>query len=130
MKKIIKKTAFFVLPFLLFYLITELFYGSSVSSPDLLRVGYFPVFREYRTVFQKEFERKIYFHEVSEAKVKKAKILTIGDSFSEQRTFGYKNYLAEKNSVLHVDRFIAANQIQTLYQLLNSDFFEEHKWSM
>jgi hypothetical protein len=127
MKQIIRKTAVFVLPFLFLYVITLLFYGNAISSPDLLRVGYFPVFEEYREVFQKEFDNKVCFYTVSEDKVKKSKILTIGDSFSEQSSFGYKNYLAEKYSVLHVDRFIASNQIQTLYQFLNSGFFEEHK---
>lgn len=127
MKKIIMKAAFFVLPFLVLYLITALFYGNALTSPDLLRVGYFPFFKEYRSVFQDEFDRKYYFDEISKTKIKKAKILTMGDSFSEQNNFGYKNYLAEKHSVLHVDRHISGNQIQTLYQFLNSGFFEEYK---
>ncbi|MEN2401418.1 hypothetical protein GKZ90_0016630 [Flavobacterium sp. MC2016-06] len=90
-------------------------------------MGYFPNFiRENRSVFNNEFKRNIYFYKVSRIKNKKAKILTIGDSFSEQGNFGYKNYLAENYEVLHVDRFISENQIETLYGLLNGDFFEKN----
>lgn len=54
----------------------------------------------------------------------KGKILIIGDSFSEQDNYGYKNYLAEQNSVLYIDRFLSGNQIQTLYELSNGDFLK------
>jgi hypothetical protein len=125
MRKFIFKTCFFVIPFVFLYVITSLFYSSS-ESPDLIRLGCFPnVFKEYRSVFHDEFKRKIYFNEFSKRKNKKEKILTIGDSFSEQGNYGYKNYLAEKYGVLHIDRFISGNQIQTLYELLNGDFFEK-----
>jgi hypothetical protein len=51
--------------------------------------------------------------------------MIIGDSFSEQDSLGYMNFLAQKKmSVLYVDRFISGgNPIQTLVELLNSDFF-------
>ncbi|MBF4493690.1 hypothetical protein IR010_14165 [Flavobacterium sp. MR2016-29] len=123
MKKFIFKTSFFVAPFAFLYVITLLFYSSS-ESPDLIRLGCFPnIFKEYRNVFHDDFKRKIYFNKISRIKNKKEKILTIGDSFSEQGNYGYKNYLSEKYSVLHIDRFISGNQIQTLYELLNGDFF-------
>jgi hypothetical protein len=125
MKKFIFKTGFFVIPFIFLYVITSLFYSSS-ESPDLIRLGCFPdLFKEYRNVFHDEFKRKIYFNNFSNRKKKNEKILTIGDSFSEQGNYGYKNYLAEKYDVLHLDRFISGNQIQTLYELLNGDFFEK-----
>lgn len=125
MRKFIFKTSFFVVPFMFFYVITSLFYSSS-ESPDLLRLGRIPnVFKEYRNVFHDEFKREIYFDKFSIRKKKRKKILTIGDSFSEQGNYGYKNYLAEKYGVLHIDRFISKNQVQTLYGLLNGDFFEK-----
>lgn len=125
MRKFIFKTGFFVVPFIFLYVMTSLFYSSS-ESPDLLRLGCIPnVFKEYRNVFHDEFKREIYFDKFSIRKKKRKKILTIGDSFSEQGNYGYKNYLAEKYGVLHIDRFISKNQIQTLYGLLNGDFFEK-----
>lgn len=127
MRKIILKTAFFVSPFIILHLITATFYFSSLSDPDLLRVGYLPFFKEYRSVFQKEFERKTYFNEISKSKNKKAKILIMGDSFSGQGNYGYKNYLAEKHSVLHLDTSFKGNRLQILYEFLNSDFFEEYE---
>lgn len=63
---------------------------------------------------------------MSKSKEQKAKILTIGDSFSEQGNIGYKNYLAEKYNILHVDRFISNNQIGTLNGLVNGDFFDKY----
>ncbi|MFK6999934.1 alginate O-acetyltransferase AlgX-related protein [Flavobacterium oreochromis] len=53
--------------------------------------------------------------------------MTIGDSFSEQGANGYKNYLAKEYDVLHIDRFISQNQIQTLINLLNGDFFNNYQ---
>ncbi|WET00908.1 hypothetical protein [Flavobacterium sp. YJ01] len=126
MKKFIFKASFFIAPFLFLYAITVLFY-SDAESPDLIRLGCFPnVFKEYRGVFHDEFNRKIYFNKYSERKNRNEKILTIGDSFSEQDNYGYKNYLAEQSSILHIDRFLSGNQIQTLYELSNGDFFEKH----
>jgi hypothetical protein len=126
MKKFIIKTALFVIPFLLFFLISVLFYSSS-EKPDMLRLGYFPNFiKGNREVFYNEFNRKIYFHEISKKQNIRAKILTIGDSFSDQGNIGYNNYLAENYKVLHVDRFIFDNQIQGLYELLNGDFFDKN----
>lgn len=125
MKKFIFKTSFFVVPFAFLYVITLLFYSSS-ESPDLIRLGCFPnVFKEYKSVFHDDFKREIYYSKYSNRKKKNQKILTIGDSFSEQGNYGYKNYLAEKYDVLHIDKFISGNQIQTLYNLVNGDFFEK-----
>lgn len=127
MKKFISKTVFFLIPILLLFIITQLFFSKS-ESPDLLRLGYFPnIEKRYRSVFEEEFKRKTYYYEFLNNKNRKAKIFTIGDSFTEQDNFGYKNYLAEEYSVLNFNRFIFDNQIQTLYQLLNSSFFEDRK---
>jgi len=114
---------FFTLPFAILYLLTSLFYIES-ESPDLLRLGYIPnIYPNYYTNFN--FPDKEKFEKLSQTKKTKFKILTIGDSFSEQGTYGYKNYLAEDFSVLHVDRFLGENQVQTLVSLLNGDFFEK-----
>lgn len=125
MRKLIFKTLIFTVPFLVLYIITFLFY-SVKESPDLLRLGYIPnISKDYRQVFN--FNKAEKFELLSKSSNRKFKILTIGDSFSEQEGIGYKNILADDFSVLHVDRFISDNQIQTLINLINGDFFVNYK---
>ncbi|TPG37516.1 alginate O-acetyltransferase AlgX-related protein [Flavobacterium pectinovorum] len=125
MRKFIFKTLLFTVPFLTLYIITSLFY-STKETPDLLRIGYIPnVSSDYRKVF--DFNKPKKFELLSKSSNRKFKILTIGDSFSEQGGIGYKNILANDFSVLHVNRFISDNQIQTLIDLTNGDFFEKYK---
>lgn len=127
--KFILKTLWFVLPYgILFLLMTKLY---PIQKGDLYRIGYiidlFPSYGEY---FRSEYEKPIRYTAISEkSKKKKFKILAIGDSFSEQPTFGYKNQLAQTLDVLYIDRFIsiADNPVQTLYALAKGDFFDEYK---
>ena len=84
----------------------SLVFYSDAESPDLLRLGYIPnIHKGYRDKFQLNEKEK--FDKLSNHKKKKYRILTIGDSFSEQAGYGYKNMLANDFSVLHVDRFIS-----------------------
>ncbi|MFZ4930382.1 alginate O-acetyltransferase AlgX-related protein [Chryseobacterium sp. Mn2064] len=127
MKRFILKTAFFVAPFLILYIITYSF--SIADAGDLLRLGYLPsTDKNYRQKFT-SFNHAIKFTELSKLKEKgkNYKILTIGDSFSEQGPSGYQNILANDFSVLHVDRFISNNQIQKLIELCNGNFFDTYK---
>ena len=113
-----------MIPFILIFFISLVFY-SGAESPDLLRLGYIPnIHKGYRDKFQLHEKEK--FDKLSNQKKKKYKILTIGDSFSEQAGFGYKNMLANDFSILHVDRFISNNQIQTLIDFANGDFFDTY----
>jgi hypothetical protein len=107
-------------------------YYSTAESPDLLRLGYIIDFypNYYKTTFSKTLEQKINYTLVSEKPIqRKFNVMTIGDSFSEQFGYGYKNYLSknEASKVLHLDRFLANNQIETLYQLAQGDFFEQYE---
>ena len=127
MKKFILKTAFFVAPFLVLYIITYSF--STADAGDLLRLGYLPsTDKNYRQNFT-SFNHPIKFTELSKSKEKGKTytILTIGDSFSEQGESGYQNILAHDFSVLHIDRFISNNQIQKLIELSNGNFFDTCK---
>ncbi|RKR05364.1 acetyltransferase AlgX (SGNH hydrolase-like protein) [Flavobacterium sp. 90] len=125
MRKFIFKTLLFTVPFLALYLITSLFY-STKETPDLLRLGYIPdIYQDYREAF--DFSKPKKYELLSKSKHRKFEILTIGDSFSEQGAIGYKNELANDFTVLHVNRFISDNQIQTLMNLVNGDFFETYK---
>lgn len=132
MKKFILKTAAFILPFVLLSLFPMFFY--SAAKGDLLRMGYLPDNNgsDRMTIFKKEFERKSHFTTISEIDLNtrsKYTVLTIGDSFSEQGNTGYQDYLAEKSNatVLHFDRFLHDNPIETLYGILNGDLLDKVK---
>lgn len=129
MKRFILKTLWFVLPYTSLFLLMIKFY--SIDKGDLLRIGYIiDLFPSYRQHFKDEFETPIRYTAISEkSDQKKFEILAIGDSFSEQSSFGYKNLLAQNTDLLYIDRFlsIADNPIQTLYALINGDFFDEYK---
>ncbi|MCX7725952.1 MAG: hypothetical protein N2053_03780 [Chitinispirillaceae bacterium] len=132
MKKLdffIIKSLFFIFPFAILTIITLLFYNYRVDKGDLLYLGYIPhLYKDYRKKIYElnNFPNQIYYEVLSKTKRRKFKILTIGDSFSEQENFGYKNYLAQNFSLLHIDRFISQNQIQTLCAITNGDFFDRY----
>jgi ribosomal protein L24 len=80
-------------------------------------------------IFRNElFRKKNYtlFSELDLKKENKFTTLVIGDSFSEQGSYGYKNYLADSNdlSVLHFDRFSNANPLELLSNILNGDVLD------
>lgn len=124
MKKFIIKSALFTLPFFFSFIVTTLLYIGDESA-DLLRIGYIPnIYKNYRNVFTTHKDER--FIKLSAAKKNKYKIMTIGDSFSEQGANGYKNFLAADYSLLHIDRYISDNPVQTLVNLCNGDFFEHY----
>lgn len=120
----------FVSPVLLLVILNSLVYNK--YGGDLSRVGMISVDPDYRKNlgFSDEYARPIYYENLSDINLQKElfyDILTVGDSFSEQKNYGYQNYLSEKDStkVLHVD--IKGNPIESLYQLVNGDFFDNIK---
>ena len=131
MKKFILKTAAFIIPFILLSFFPMFFY--TAAKGDLIRMGYLPDNGfDSKTIFKKELKRKRHFSAVSEIDLNaqsKFTILTIGDSFSEQGNTGYQNYLAENSrvTVLHYDRFLHENPIETLYGILNGDLLDKVK---
>ena len=131
MRKFIFKTFILLFPIILIIGLTEIFY--LINKGDLLRLGYIVNTNNYdrNKIFKKEFERDIYFTKISEidlSKQHKFNILIIGDSYSEQNEFGYKNYLAENSdiSVLHYSRKLHYNAypINTLTSLINGDVLD------
>lgn len=124
MEKFVTKLGLFALPFFFLFIVTTFLYSES-EEPDLLRLGCIPnIHKNYRNVFTTFKDER--FIKLSTAKKNKYKIMTIGDSFSEQGANGYKNFLAEDYTLLHIDRYISRNQIQTLVNLCNGDFFEHY----
>ncbi|WP_343680111.1 alginate O-acetyltransferase AlgX-related protein [Chryseobacterium arthrosphaerae] len=124
MKRLITKTAFFVAPFFALYITTALFF---TTDADLLRLGFLPALDKNYHEKLASSEPTVKFTQLSESKEKTYEILTIGDSFSEQGKSGYQNGLAHDFSLLHIDRFISNNQIQTLIELCNGNFFDTYK---
>jgi len=129
MNKFVVKIVLFCLPIAFLYLFTLVFY--STNKGDLIRVGYLIEKKNYRTIFENELNKPILFSKVSQinlSKPQKFTVLTIGDSFSEQFGYGYKNYLAQNNTlVLHLDRFLSGNPIQTAHGILNGDLLDKIK---
>ncbi len=129
MKKFVVKFVLFSIPIAFLFLFTTFFYAT--DKGDLIRVGFLIEKKNYRHIFEKELNQPILFSKVSEINLNKQQkftVLTIGDSFSEQFGFGYKNYLAQNNtSVLHLDRFLSGNPIQTVHGILNGDFLNNIK---
>lgn len=129
MKKFIIKGSIFISPIIFLQVYTMLFY--STPEGDLFRLGYIPDTYDYRSIFKEEFKKKIIFTKISDVNLStknKYKVLTIGDSFSEQDNFGYQNYLAEDNlSIIHYDRILHSNATQTLYGILNGELLDKIK---
>lgn len=129
MKKFILNTCVFVIPFFALYVFNVFNYSQRGAEGDLARMGYFysnpsprstidsqyDLIKQYTLLSELDFTTKVKFD-----------VMTIGDSFSEQDSLGYKNFLASNGtSVLHVDRFISgSNPIQTLVSLMNSGLFD------
>lgn len=132
MKKFVTKIILFISPIIFLQVFTLLFYSTDKDNGDLLRLGYILDFSDYRHIFKDEFQRNIYYDKISEINFNTQNnytVLTVGDSFSEQNSFGYKNYLAENESIklIHFDRFLHKNPIQTLYGILNGDLLDNLK---
>ncbi len=124
-KKFIIKIAYFILPAIILFGISRV--GMiRTESPDVLRMGMIPnIYKHYRDRFNLYDKEK--FERLSKTKKKDFDMLTMGDSFSEQKGYGYNQFLTEKYTTLHVDEFISNNQIQTLINLTNGDFFDHYK---
>ena len=130
MRKFIVKALLFSLPIAFLFLFTFVFY--TTEKGDLIRIGYIINKGDYRSIFKKELVQKNFYTNVSSLNFneqKKFTVLTIGDSFSGQKGYGYKNYLAQKTniSVLHLDRFLTKNPIETAFGILNSDLLKTIK---
>lgn len=129
MKKLILKSSIFILPFILLYSLNIFFYNK--HEGDLVRLGYLYSNPLPQSEINNNFKISKHYKLLSEINLNKNhkfNVLTIGDSFSDQDTLGYNNYLASKGlSVLHIDKFISNNPLQYLIKLLNSDFFDSVK---
>jgi hypothetical protein len=124
LKKFNIKLIPFVLPFLVLFFVKIVLYTD--KEGDLLRIGYIPKSFHYKKDGLK-YAGKNNVENISTTKKTNFKILIIGDSFSEGQS-SFSNHLTKNFSVLHIERFVSINQIQTLVDLINGDFFDYYKF--
>ena len=127
MNKFIINSSIFVLPFIILFALNVILYNP--HEGDLIRLGYLYSNPSPRSKIVSQYDLSKRYELLTEIDLttnRKFKVITIGDSFSEQGSLGYKNFLANKGiSVLHIDRFLSGvNPNQTLIQLLNSNIFD------
>lgn len=110
------------------------------NEGDLVRVGYLYANPCPKSEVSRQFNIPRQYQLLSEIPLRtkqKFDVFNIGDSFSDQDSFSYHNFLAANGlSVLNADKFIsrdlvryisADNPIQTLIELLNGNFFDSIK---
>ena len=133
MKKLIKKTSIFVIPFFLIYILAQIFHEK--EKGDLLRLGYILDTNNYdvKVLFKKYFDRTKHYKQVSEISldtINTFDFISIGDSFSTQGSIGYQNCLVHNKTnikLLDIDRDLYDSPIQGLYDLINGGFFEKNR---
>jgi len=130
MKKFIIKTLFFTVPFFLLYTFNFLMYKN--NDGDLARIGYFYSNPSPKELQINKYSLKRKYVSVSDLNLNtnnNFEVLNIGDSYSEQDSLSYLNFLVHQNvSVLHYNRTSSVdNNIQQLIDLTNGNFFESNK---
>jgi hypothetical protein len=132
MKKLIKKTSIFVIPFFLIYILAQIFHEK--EKGDLLRLGYIFDTNNYdvKVFFKKYFDRTKQYKQVSEISLDTTNtfdFISIGDSFSTQGPVGYQNCMVHNTNIklLDIDRDLYDSPIQALHDLINGGFFEKNK---
>jgi hypothetical protein len=128
MKNFIFKSILFILPFAFMFILNTFLYNPREGA--LVRLGYLYLNPSPKSIIISQYNLSKRYTLLSEINLKERKhfdVITIGDSFSEQDSLGYKNIISYKGlKVLHIDRFISGmNPIQTLINLLNSEFFNK-----
>lgn len=128
MKKFLKITILFLLPVI--GLIVFVLADYKYKQGDLARMSYLKVDYDYSTVFKDENSLKhiVIENDTSSITKKKWKFFTIGDSFFQQKKFGFVNYLSHQypGNVINFnnDYLIEDNIMLTFQGLINSDYFD------
>lgn len=118
----------FSLPFIVAIIGFKIFYTK--SGGDLNRLGKIPFKSDYRDIFKEDFNLTKVFDEFSEINISvnnKFKFLTIGDSFSNQKQYGYQNYLMklDNTSLMNFNSKSFENPIQFLNNIINGGLFDK-----
>lgn len=129
MKRFLYTILIFVSPFIILIGITKLCYIE--TGGDLNRLGKISITENYRDQFQKDFYQPQHYTDFSTINSNNKNtfdILTIGDSFSQQMSHSYQNYIAtDVASVINFDTRAyntpTYNPIDFAYKLANGDVF-------
>jgi len=121
----------FISPLIILIGITKLCFTK--TDGDLNRLGKISIDKNYRDQFKKDFNQPQNYIELSTINsynTNKFNILTIGDSFSQQRSHSYQNYLTNDSlSVVNFDTRAyntpSYNPIDFAYKLANGDTFNK-----
>lgn len=130
MIKFVIKVFFFVAPFLTLYGVNILLFDQ--YQGDLVRLGYIYDNPITKSEINNRFKKgSINYRTFDKSTVKKKfDILTIGDSFSEMKEYGYQYYIGQNSQleILHIPHSLTnKNQIQAIHDLALGDFFEKVK---
>jgi hypothetical protein len=131
MSKFIKYTILILSPFFILGLISSHYY--SEKNGDLFRIGFFVKNESYLDSIHFEYPDSKYFSSSnikSTDSIHQFDLLLIGDSFTDQAIYGYKDYLSANDSirVLYYDGLRDINNpIEKFYALYNSGFFNSIK---
>ncbi len=128
MKRFVLQSSLFILPIVI--LLAHISWDS--NNGDLIRLGYIYDKKDFMNPLIENLNHKIYFTCVSEVDFEKKhhfSVITIGDSFSEQAYYGYKNFVAMNHEInlLHYDRNLHDNPLQTLTGIVNGDLLDSLK---
>ncbi len=131
MKRFLYSILIFASPFIILIGITKLCYTK--TGGDLNRLGKISIDEDYRIQFQKDYDQPQNYTDFSTLnldEVNKIDILTIGDSFSQQRSHSYQNYMTtDTTSILNFDtrafNIPSYNPIDFAYKLANGDVFNK-----
>ncbi len=124
MKRFIIKTLFYFIPFCCVYGGYKIFQPN--ISGDIGNLGQIAFGKEYVLYLKKNYlsdnltVNKLIVSQKDLQNANRSKILTIGDSFSQQGIFGYQNYLAHSlaDSIINITR--NGTNLETAISLLNS----------
>jgi len=127
MKFFMLRTALFVLPFMAIHGLNIFAYDQ--NEGDLARVSYLYKNACPKSIVAAPYKLNEAFTLASSLEVNEHAgfdVMTIGDSFSEQDSLGYKNFMAHQGvSVLHMDGYLTnENPVQMLVELINGGFFD------
>ena len=107
------------------------FYVIPRASGDIGRLGLIPFGNDYNLFLEQKMIKDIYVNTIDQResiKDMKTDVLTIGDSFSQQKQEGYQNYLSLYGlSVTNISRSIFSEPIQYAYNLMNNGIIDSTK---
>ncbi len=131
MKKFLVKLSYTVFPLWLAFVGLTLYVSSFIipnASGDIGKLGLIPFGNDYDIMLKDSMIDDTLFQtidNIDEIRRINADVLTIGDSFSQQKNGGYQNYMEQKGiKVVNVDRNLYSNPIQFAYNILDMNFVD------